>query len=470
MITTLSNSGAINGGAGGAVSGIALPGSGGAGLSNAGGGTLETLSNSGAIAGAWGGTPGGADGAGILNAGTIGSLNNSGTITSPNYAIYSTGSIGPIINSGLIVGNVEIDNQASVTTTGGLRAVGSWSRGTITVGSGDLTFAGGDTALGDNIVVNGGAGTVFNHGPLLIAASQTISGNYNQSSAGGLDFVLEGIGEYGTLAVTGEATLGGTLGIYVQDFTLATGNSFDLLSFGSLAGDFVGLSLDGVSCSARASNVWSCGGLTLEEAIGTNSLDLNVLGLSLVHEPSIRALIAASAVPEPSTLALIATGFLGLGGLGLRERTKPRGREAEGTMASRVCSSSDAGWRLRPALAEFTTGAGCSGSLDGAPAPSQGGSANESTGQRRSCSRPANPKLAFGAGRNASRMKVSRGSCGKRSCRPALRNSAPRSGADPRALKKLPCAPEAHLEELPDTTPVEAVLESSVKNPGSPEF
>ena len=37
-------------------------------------------------------------------------------------AIYSAGadaSIGPITNSGQIIGNVEIDNQASVTVTGG---------------------------------------------------------------------------------------------------------------------------------------------------------------------------------------------------------------------------------------------------------------------------------------------------------------------------------------------------------------
>jgi hypothetical protein len=46
-------------------------------------------------------------------------------------AIYSAGphaSIGPITNSGQIIGNLEIDNQASVTVIGGSRKTfGSWA-------------------------------------------------------------------------------------------------------------------------------------------------------------------------------------------------------------------------------------------------------------------------------------------------------------------------------------------------------
>ena len=85
--------------------------------------------------------------------------------TAPAHA-----SIGPITNSGQIIGNVEIDNQASVTVTGGAGTTfGRWTGGAITIGNGNLTFAGGNTALGDDISVDGGEGTVINKGPLQIA-------------------------------------------------------------------------------------------------------------------------------------------------------------------------------------------------------------------------------------------------------------------------------------------------------------
>jgi hypothetical protein len=88
---------------------------------------------------------------------------------------------------------------------------------------------------------------------------------------------------------------------------LTAGDSFDLLTFAGLSGDFSGLSLDGAACSARPSDFWTCGGFTLQEAIRDSTLDLNVLG--------------TSAIPEPSTWALLMTGFLGLAGLQLGRRS-----------------------------------------------------------------------------------------------------------------------------------------------------
>ena len=92
-------------------------------------------------------------------------------------AIHSVGlhaSIGPITNSGQIIGNVVIDNQASVTVRGGTGTTfGSWvdgatNGGAITVGNGNLIFASGNTEVDEDIFVDGGLGTVTNDGALRI--------------------------------------------------------------------------------------------------------------------------------------------------------------------------------------------------------------------------------------------------------------------------------------------------------------
>jgi hypothetical protein len=66
--------------------------------------------------------------------------------------------------------------------------------GTIAIGNGNLTFSGGNTALGD-IVVNGGKGTAFNDDPLMIAAT------WAMPAIGGLGLgrakTEEGVGEIG---------------------------------------------------------------------------------------------------------------------------------------------------------------------------------------------------------------------------------------------------------------------------------
>jgi hypothetical protein len=299
-------------------------------------GAIATLANSGAIMGGAGGKgnrgAGGAGGAGIVNSAAITTLTNSGEIAggtggggfggAAGDAIYSAGgnaSIGPIANSGQIIGDVEIDNQTSVTVAGGGgKTFGGWTGGKITIGAGNLTFASGNTALGDDISVDGGNGTVTNVASLRIGAPQTITGNFTQAPAGvlGLDFAGDTLGEYGALTVTKLTTLDGGLAIDLTGgFTLATGDSFDILGFGGLTGNFDALTLDGAACMARPKDSWACDGVRLKEVIDATSLDLLVANGSATLGTA-----AGSAAPEPSSWAMMLLGFLGLGGLSLKGR------------------------------------------------------------------------------------------------------------------------------------------------------
>jgi hypothetical protein len=312
-IGTLTNNKLIIGGQGGFAE--TQGGNGGAGITNT--GTITALTNTGKILVGQGG-PGGQPGvAGIDNLGSIGTLNNSGTIDGPGFAIISAGSIGPssigpINNTGQIIGNVEIDQSKVVVTGGSDKTFGSWSGGTITI-AGDLKFAGGNTELGDNILVDDGTGTVTNEGVLRLAAPETIFGNFDQGKGGVLEFQLAGdaFGQYGALDVTKDATLDGELALdLINGFYLANGDRFDLMTFGIDPGSFAGVSLDGVACTGGLSDVWNCGqaGFNLDFNLTAGGLDMTV-----------------ASIPEPSTWALMATGFLGLAGLRLRagRRTAP---------------------------------------------------------------------------------------------------------------------------------------------------
>ena len=90
-----------------------------------------------------------------------------------------------------------------------------------------------------------------NKGRLRIATTQSISGEFAQTGIGVLDFKAEGDGSglYGSLMVSGEATLAGRLGLELtHHFTPAVGDSFNLLDYDARSGDFSGFSVDGVAC------------------------------------------------------------------------------------------------------------------------------------------------------------------------------------------------------------------------------
>ena len=238
--------------------------------------------------------------------------------------LYSTGVIGPIANSGQIIGDVEIDNQANVIIDGGSGSTfGLWTGGTITVGNGNLTFAEGNATLSDDVSVNGGAGLVTNSATLKVLTSRTIAGSFTQTTAGVLDLALGGTatGGYGALTFSSPGStvaLDGGLALdLVGGFTLASGDEFSIVNGSStLSEDFTSFSLDGIACSAQSSNVWKCwdGFKLTEEVVGKNDGLYLFIDVSDLFEPP-------PGVPEASTWAMLVAGFLGLGGLARRRRS-----------------------------------------------------------------------------------------------------------------------------------------------------
>ena len=144
-------------------------------------GNSNTITNSGTVTASGGA---GSTTVAIKNDGILTSLTNSGTISGP-VAIDSTvagASIGTITNTGTINGNINILSQDITILGGSGSTVGSLTGGTITLTSGkNLTFGSGNQLLADNI--NVGTGTVTNTGDLYLNSTQSITGNYAQTSA-----------------------------------------------------------------------------------------------------------------------------------------------------------------------------------------------------------------------------------------------------------------------------------------------
>lgn len=185
-------------------------------------------------------------------------------------------------------------SPATLVLNGSLKS----STTTVTAGS---TLTGGGSTSGD--VVNNGTVRPFNT-VTSKTGTFTVGGNYTQNSTGILDFTVGGTspGTYSTLAVTGTATLAGTLAIQANSFLFPVGTSTydNILTYGGVTGDFSAFTYNGNNnCTSGGADTWVCNHITFQAINGINGINLAV----------------TRRVPEPATIAILASGLIGLAAL-----------------------------------------------------------------------------------------------------------------------------------------------------------
>jgi hypothetical protein len=104
----------------------------------------------------------------------------------------------------------------------------------------------------------------------------TVEGNYTQAETGVLEIELGGTVPdtgYDQLAVTGLATLGGTLKVsLVAPFAPALGQTFDILTYGSRSGEFVTLDLPALGAGLAWQTTYEAAAVRLEVVVSLGSI------------------------------------------------------------------------------------------------------------------------------------------------------------------------------------------------------
>ncbi|MGC3973452.1 MAG: PEP-CTERM sorting domain-containing protein [Nitrospira sp.] len=231
-----------------------------------------------------------------------GTTTNSGIFTNAGSTFINAGTFinhGSIVNSGTfqvaalgqIAGNGSYVQNAAAART----IVNGTFAHNISLQAGSLS----GTGIITGAVMN--TGGVVQPGSSIVPGTLTLA-NYTQGPTGRLDLKIGGLlagSQYDVLKITGPAAFSGNLSVrLINGFTPGLGNTFNLLSCSLGCSGLNGGT--GLALPSLSSGLAWLSGLT----DGGNGFSLTV--------------VAAASAPEPGTLLLIGSGFVGL--LMLRRR------------------------------------------------------------------------------------------------------------------------------------------------------
>jgi hypothetical protein len=203
-----------------------------------------------------------------------------------NISNGSRVSVGGALNS---AGNLTLDGTSSLTVKHGVVQSGGTSTidGLLSVGTHGMNLQAG-TLSGTGVIAGNltSSGLVAPGDPLGVL---TVTGNFTQTSSGTLLEQVSWLGGSSLLKILGNANLSGTLDIsLVNGYTPQVGDSFILMTFGSLNGIFT--SIDGLNISP-----------TLDWVVFYDPHDIRIV----VEDPPV-------ATPEPASLLLVIVGLASL--------------------------------------------------------------------------------------------------------------------------------------------------------------
>ena len=238
---------------------------------------------------------------------------------------YSFTTVGDFSNAGTVK---VLASSALTVGTGGANAYSQSGgltkvNGTLTAAS--VTLTGGTLngigTVSGNVVNTGGA-VMPGDAPGIL----TFDNNYTQGTGGALDIMLGGTTGgtgYSQLLVNSQANLQGALDLsLVNGFNLSNGDMFDILGTGQgLINNMTSLSLDGQTCAADGTDMYKCTfgsffDIFTEITVAPGSLIGGANSADLVLDVTVGG---TGAIPEPSTWAMMAIGFAGLGFAGWRK-------------------------------------------------------------------------------------------------------------------------------------------------------